>query len=178
MKWGRRKSDKTSGAKKNGTVDKVKTRLKEEVGSLKREQQWRKVARNVDKMSTKEINKVAQRIQLENELKRLSKQNSSLKNTVKRIAGDKTQPTDKDRQDYRRRGNMSDQELARKVARLRAKDNLSRAISQASKEQIEFGKSVVNAYKGSSLRDSVEKVAKQQVREATLRNAGFERINR
>lgn len=106
-------------------------RVKEEVGSLKRERSWGKNLANADKMSTKQINKVAQRIQMENDLKRLSK--------------DKYVGSKKDKANYRNRGKMSDEELGRKVGRLRAKANLNRTIQEATKSQSDFGKRVVGS---------------------------------
>lgn len=179
MKWGRRKSSSSSGTKKKEPSKlrtKVENKVKAEVGSLKREMAWRNTTRKIGNMSTKDINKLAQRIQMENEMKRLTKVRNDPKSLVKRMVGDKTISTEKDRQDYLKRGKMSDEELARKVNRLRAKDNLRRAVSQASKEQIDLGKTIVKKYQGSSLRDSVESAAQQYARDSALRRAGFERI--
>lgn len=125
MKWGRRK-DKTGP----GKVEQLKTRVGQELGSLKRERQWKQLSAKVGSMSTKDINKAAQRIQMENDLKRLSR--------------NKEVGSKKDKQDYLNRAKMSDQELARKVVRLRAKDNLNRTIKDASKEQVELGKKIVD----------------------------------
>lgn len=125
MKWGRRKDK--SGP---GKVKQLKTRVKQEVDSLKRERQWKELSKKVHKMSTKDINKAAQRIQMENDLKRMSRN--------KDIA------SKKDKQDYLNRAKMSDKELARKVVRLRAKENLNRTIKDASKEQVELGKKIAD----------------------------------
>lgn len=124
MKWGKRKS------RTGKTVKALKTRVKQELNSLKRERQWKEIRSKIHKMTTKEINSTAQRIQMENDLKRLSR-NRQISSS-------------KDRQDYLNRGKMSNQELSRKVSRLRARDNLNRVINDASKEQMELGKKIVN----------------------------------
>lgn len=121
MKWGVRRSN----GKGQNDSKKVKKpgRIREELNSLSRERQWKKVLADVDKLSTKDINTTARRIQMENDLKRLAS-------------------SKKEKQDYRRRANMSDEEMARKVVRLRAKDSLTRAVNDASKAQVELGKKI------------------------------------
>jgi hypothetical protein len=121
MKWGRRKSGQSRSSKLG--------RLKQEWNSRKRERHWAKYVFKAKKMSTNEIGKVVNRIQMENDFKRLSR---------RRLVGSR-----KDRADYRLRENMSDQELSRKVNRLRAKDNLKRTVMEATKSQREFGKHIV-----------------------------------
>ena len=127
MKWGVRKSRSTSNVTVSKTVDK-RGNLKKKLDSLSRERSWNKVVRNIDKLNTKDINVATRRINLENDLKILSKSKVG---------------SSKDKADYIRRANMSDSELSRKVVRLRAKDNLSKAVKSASKEQREFGEKVV-----------------------------------
>lgn len=124
MKWGKRKSS-SSTPQKEG---KLKTRIKSELGSLKRERQWKDKLYDMDNMSNAELGKVAKRVQLENDLKRLSK--SPISKTT-------------DRKLYRERGNMSDKALMDRVTRLRAKENLHRTIMDASKEQREMGQRFV-----------------------------------
>lgn len=125
MKWGVRRQSKTSkGPKKES---KVKTRVKEEWHSAKREREWGKILNNLHGMSIKDMQKVSNRIQSENELKRLSRSEIG---------------SSKDRHNYRHRGKMDDEELARKVNLLRAKNNLHRNIREASKGQREMGKKV------------------------------------
>lgn len=133
QKWGviRKGQNGIKSASKKVANSKTVTRVKEEVGSLKRERSWGKKLADVDNMSTKQISKVAQRIQMENDLKRLSK--------------NKTVGSVKDKADYRSRGKMSDEELGRKVGRLRAKENLHRTVNEATKSQIDFGKRVVGS---------------------------------
>lgn len=113
MKWGKR------------TADAVKTR----VDSVKREHSWNKTLKNASNMSTKDIQKTSQRAQLENDMKRLSKE---------RGVG-----SSKDKKDYLKRGEMSDQELHRKVQRLRVKSNLNRTAKDATKSQREVAKKVI-----------------------------------
>ena len=131
MKWGviRNRKVSSSSKSKGQNGNKVIKRVKEEVGSLKRERSWKKVAGDINKLTTKDINKLSNRIQLENDLKRLS--------------SNKSISSPKDKQDYRLRGKMSDQELGRKVVRLRAKENLQRNIDQASKSQRDLGEKIV-----------------------------------
>ena len=125
MKWGVRRDSGSDGRVGSGRVT-----VKERVGSLKRERDWKKVLGELDQLTTDEIMVVGKRITLENDLKRLVK--------------DSNLATKKDKADYVRRGELDDVELSRKVTRLRAKDNLSKAVSSASKEQREFGEKVVN----------------------------------
>lgn len=115
MKWGVRKDKPT---------------IKEHLGSLKRERQWKKVLGEMDKLTTDEISAVAKRVSLENDLKRLTK-NKAI-----------TKP--KDKKDYLNRGDLSDEELSRKVTRLRAKESLVKSVNDASKEQRELGEKIVN----------------------------------
>lgn len=133
MKWGVIRERKVSSSKdsKSQNENKVVKRVKEEVESLKRERSWKTAVEDINKMSTKDIGKMSTRIQLENDLKRLS--------------SNKSISSPKDRQDYRLRGKMSDHEINRKVVRLRAKETLQRNISQASSSQRETGKTIIRA---------------------------------
>lgn len=137
MKWGvRRDYDRPGGAdgktdpKGYKTPKEKRSKIGKHLDSLKRERQWHQVLKQVEHMTTREINTVKKRIELENDLKSLSKSKMATK---------------KDKDDYLRRHEMSDQELNRKVNRLRAKDSLLRAVKGASKEQREFGIKVVQA---------------------------------
>jgi hypothetical protein len=112
MKWGVRHEGRRKG------------KLGQHLDSLKRERQWHSILGEVHNMSSKDIATVTKRINLENSLKRLSKSKMATK---------------KDKQDYLRRAEMDDQELARKVARLQVKDNLHKAVKEASKQQREVG---------------------------------------
>lgn len=122
MKWGVRKD--------RGTGGNSKVTIRERAGSLKRERQWSKVLKEADNMTNEQLNAVAKRVGLENDLKRLIKES--------RMA------TKSDKADYARRKDMDDTELMERVNRLRAKDNLSRKVRDASKEQRELGEKVVN----------------------------------
>lgn len=134
MKWGVRR-DKLSKGKSSKSTSTTKTkepsRLKKELSSLQRERKWKDVLREVNEMTTKDIRKVASRVQLENDLKRLSKN--------RKIS------SKKDKEDYLRRANMSTQELSRKVNRLRAKEALHRNVMDATRRQRELGMKIVSA---------------------------------
>lgn len=116
MKWGVRKDKPT---------------LRDHVNSLRRERQWKKVVSEVDNLTTKEITSVARRVSLENDLKRLSRNKSIARQS--------------DKNDYTYREKLSDDDLAQKVTRLRAKEHLATSVSSASKEQREIGEKIVNA---------------------------------
>lgn len=126
MKWGVVKWRKVGGA---SGKPRAPGRMKQEWDSLKRERHWKRTVGNIDQLSTKKIGDISRRISLENDLKRLSKSGIG---------------TAKDKKDYRLRGNMSEQELNRKVTRLRVKSGLSAQINTASKEQREVGKKITN----------------------------------
>lgn len=132
MRWGvRRDRNRPGGADGKEESTKVvdnRSKLSKNLDSLKRERQWNKVLKNMNQLDTKDINKVANRIKMENNLKTLSKSKVGSK---------------KDRDDYLRRENMSDAELSRKVVRLRAKDSLRTAVKAATKDQRDFGEKVV-----------------------------------
>lgn len=146
MRWGvRRDRNRPGGAdgKEESTkVQDKRSKVKKKLDSMKRERDWKHVLREVDKLNTKDIQKVSKRIDLENDLKRLSKS---------KIA------KYKDREDYLRREHMSDAELVRKVNRLRAKDKLQKSVSEASKEQREFGEKVVNITKSIGVKYAVNR---------------------
>lgn len=131
MKWGvRREHDGPGGA--DGKLDAkdkpIRTALGKKLNSLKRERQWKTVLREMDKLTTKDITNITKRVALENNLKTLSRSKVGTK---------------KDKEDYLRRGHMSDEELARKVVRLKAKEALHNAVLSASKEQREFGQKLM-----------------------------------
>lgn len=135
MKWGvRRDRNRPGGA--DGVEESTKAppdkrgKIRKNLDSLKRERDWNKVVKEIDSLTTPQINAVAKRITLENDLKRLSKSSVARK---------------KDKEDYLRRDKMSDAELNRKVARLRAKEGLTKSVKEASREQREFGQRVTKA---------------------------------
>lgn len=157
MRWGVRhdnrstssSSSTSTGTKPDNTTPDVVSnnsgkggKLKQQLNSLKRERDWGKVLKELDHLTTKEINIVANRVGLENDLKSLSKS---------KIA------KSKDKQDYLNRGNMSDQELKRKVNRLRAKEGLYKKVKDASKAQREFGQKAVNIASSIGVKYAVNK---------------------
>lgn len=148
MRWGvRRDRNRPGGADGKEESTKIvdnRSGIRKKLDSMQRERQWKDVLKQVDKLNTKDIQKVSKRITLENDLKNLSK--------TKGVA------TKKDREDYLRRANMSDAELIRKVNRLRAKNGLHKAVNDASKEQREFGEKVVNITKNVGLKYAVRKI--------------------
>lgn len=137
MKWGIRKREGSGGVSKGSkglgvikkSKDKVVERVKDEVKSAKREGSWAKL--KIGDMTTAEISKVAQRAQMENDLKRMSKS--------------KTIGSKKDKTDYLKRESMSDSELTTKVTRLRAKEHFDRNMREASKPQRTLAKNVIDA---------------------------------
>ncbi len=138
MRWGvRKKQDSSTSQNDNKPKNSVTSRIKEELGSLKRERSWKKELKNLDNMSIADMNKLTNRIRLENDLQRLSKKS--------KVA------TKEDKQNYRRRGEMSDKQLQDTVNLLRTKDNLSRAVIDASKDQMEFGRRAVRTLGASTL---------------------------
>lgn len=132
MKWGvHRDRSRPGGAdgKFSESEKLAKSTFGKKWNSLKRERQWHSVLKQVENLSNSEISLVTKRLGLENNLKRL---------TRSKVA------TKKDKEDYLRRSHMDDQELSRKIARLSLKDGLHKAVHEASKQQREFGKKVVN----------------------------------
>lgn len=153
MKWGIRryqpypkgsgKKGKFLGRRQNGNKKDRKPGIKARVKSTAREIKWQKAVMNMNKMTTKEINETSNRIRLENDYKRLSK---------KRGIGSK-----KDRNDYLKRENMSNQELSRKVNRLRAKEGLTRNVNTATKSQREIGKKIAYVATGVGVQYALSK---------------------
>jgi len=138
MKWGVRKDRQvtSTGSRQNENKKPKKPgRIKQEIESQKRYLNISKALKSTDAMSTKDIAKLANRVQLENDFKRLlsnpkiapPKQRSSLQ------------------KDYRLRAKMSDQELLRKVGRLKASENLQRNVESATKKHREIGQSITNS---------------------------------
>jgi hypothetical protein len=136
MRWGVRheKAHKGTDNYSEGTPIKKRSKLSQHLNSLKREREWGQVLHQIHSMSTKDIRIVKKRIDLENDLKKYSKSKVATK---------------KDKADYLRREEMSDEEIARKVTRLKAKDSLYASVKEASKAQREFGAKVVQI--GSSI---------------------------
>jgi hypothetical protein len=128
MHWGKHAAGKVGNAVQT-KASKVTSNIKTHVDSITRENSWKKQLKNANDMSTNDLKKVASRAQIENDLKRLSK---------KPDIG-----SAKDKKDYLKRAGMTDQEIARKVQRLRAKDSLNRNANEATKKQKEFAKKVM-----------------------------------
>ena len=117
MKWGVRKDRKSSGTIKKAAKS-VGRYADEVLGSVARERSW--VKADLRKMSTKDIHKMANRLQLENDMKKLSKKGYF------------------DKKSYRTRASMSTQELSRKVNRARAQEHFKKnaSIAKAIPEQV------------------------------------------
>lgn len=128
MRWGvRRYQPYPKGEKKKGKFLGLKSRAKStsrEVTNLKSS----KVS-NMDKKSTSDLKKETGRLRLENDLKRLS--------------SDKKVGTKQDKEQYRRRDEMSNEELKRKVDRLQTKSDYKDQAQYANKQTISTGKKVV-----------------------------------
>lgn len=128
MKWGiRRYQPYPKGEGKKGKF--LGKRQNGIISSRGRELSKIKKARvsEMNKKTTKEIRRDTERLRNENELKRLSSRTSKV-------------GTRKDRQDYRRRSDMSDSELKRKVNRLSAKEEFKNESIKANSEAIKTGK--------------------------------------
>jgi hypothetical protein len=123
MKWGVR-HDEHAAITKSDTPAKPPGKIQNHLNSLKRERQWKSVLKEIDNLSTRDLNLIKKRIDLENDLKKYSKSKVANKD---------------EKQYYLNRHKMSNEEMARKVIRLKAKENLHESISNASKEQREFG---------------------------------------
>jgi hypothetical protein len=117
----------------------LKKKINDNLASQKRERSWSKSMKDIESMSTKDLNEMARRIQLENDMKRLTKKSSGV-------------ATKQDRQDYLDRANLSDQDLNLRVNRLRAKANFARTVGDASKEQRETGFRIANTVAGAGLK--------------------------
>lgn len=145
MRWGiHRDRNRPGGA--DGKEESVKVKdnrsmIGKKLDSMKRERQWKQVLNDFDKLNSKDVKVVTKRISAENDLKKLSKEVG----------------TKKDKSDYLRREHMSDAELTRKVNRLQTKKSLHKAVSDASKEQREFGEKVVNIAKTVGLKYALKK---------------------
>lgn len=136
MKWGVRRKN-LSKSSKGQNDNKTPGRLRQTINSKKRENQWKKILNDVDKMTTKQINTTVKRVSLENELKNLSK--------VKGISKSQLNMAKKAKKDYLRRDKMSDQELNRKIQRYRAIDSLQRSSNRATERQRLIGMQIANA---------------------------------
>lgn len=161
MRWGiRRPYNRPGGAdgKPDAGDSKPRGRVGARLDSMKRERHWSHVLKDLDNMSTKDIAIATKRVSLENNLKVLSKSKVATK---------------KDREDYLRRDKMSDEELTRKVVRLRAKDNLYTAVRSASKEQRELGEKVLKVASSVGMKYASNKLARRRTTQDDLFEAIF-----
>lgn len=125
MRWGVH----TDHADHGRESKRVRGFIGKRLNSLKRERQWKSVLKEMDNLSTQELTDVAKRVGLENSLKTLSRSKIGTK---------------KDKEDYHQREHMDNEELSRKVTRLKAKESLHSVVKSASKEQRAFGQKVLH----------------------------------
>lgn len=142
MKWGVIRSKASSVGKSvksatKSTAKAVKTRMEEEAKSSKRETSWKKKLSTIHDMDNKELQSTLNRVRLENDFKRLAKDQKT------RNSADRKNRRD-DLKTYRNREKLSDSQLASTVEKLRLKDGLRRQISNATKEHRESGKKLVD----------------------------------
>lgn len=128
MRWGFRKSSRRSGVStsKRDPLDNPVKRLKAEIASSKREASWSK--KTTKDMSTKDLNRLTKRIQLENHLKT--------------FAGNKKSQT---RKDYLNRSEMSTKDLKTKVDRLQLEKNMKLASGAANKANRERAQAIMKS---------------------------------
>lgn len=149
MRWGVRRSEKQLAiARKvrDGAVNNAKKkvdRVKARVSSAKRRNDWKKTLKDLDNMSIDDMQKVARRIQLENDFRNLTK--PKLSQTLSPQRMNRGVATKKDREDYLKRGRMSDEELTASVLKLRARENLKRTVRDANPMQSKYGRQVTEA---------------------------------
>lgn len=132
MKWGVRRA-----AKKAGTV--IKTRIKEDINSSKRERSWVKDLKSINNMSTGELKSKTNRLRMENDLKYLTKSQK-----VRSFSDAKQKSRDK--KAYRNRDKMTDKQLKDKVEKLGLKLSLRREISRSTKDQRDAYNSLIDSY--------------------------------
>jgi hypothetical protein len=123
MHWGVRHDEHKALNPKDPDA-KPPVKIKKHIDSLKRERQWKSVIKDMDNISTKDLHIIKKRVDLENDLKKVSKSKVANKH---------------EKQAYLNRHNMSNEEIQRKVNRVKAKENLHKSIKDASKEQRELG---------------------------------------
>lgn len=123
MRWGVRHDEHRTLNPKDSS-QKPPGKIKKHINSLNRERQWKSVLKEIDNLSTKDLKTIQKRVDLENDLKKYSKSKVANKS---------------EKQAYLNRHEMSNEEIQRKVDRLKAKANLHKSIRDASKEQRELG---------------------------------------
>lgn len=130
MKWGIRRFQpyQKGDGPKGKFIDKKKqakpSRVSEHIKSGKRRVELVKQSRNINKMTTKELNQFANRVSKETEYRELAKKSKD----------------SKVRADYRRRGDMSDNELDTNLGKLRAKERAKNSIKGQNANIINVGK--------------------------------------
>lgn len=130
MKWGVSKARQKAGQ--------VKTRIKEEVKSSKREAGWAKQIRDIHTMDNKKLQTTVNRVRNENEFKALAKGQKV------RNVGDLLNKS-ADKKAYRNRDKLTDKELQSKVQQLRLKDQLRQQVSNATKSHRKVGKDLIDS---------------------------------
>ncbi len=115
--------------------NKKPNRLSQEIKSFKRKMDLRKQTKNSNSLTTKEIQKLAERVNMENDMKNLSKKVRVGKNFIDAFKNQRA-----NKQDYRLRGDLSDKELSDKVQRLRALDKLSTQSAKSYERELQMGK--------------------------------------
>ena len=130
MKWGVRKARQKAGQ--------VKTRIKEEVKSSKREASWAKQLRDIHSMDNKKLQNTVNRVRNENDFKVLAKGQKvrNIEDLLNKSA---------DKKAYRNRESLSDKELKSKVQQLRLKDQLRQQVSNTTKSHRKIGKDAIDA---------------------------------
>lgn len=134
MKWGVRNSSGQNKVKNK----KGPGRVSQEIQSFKRKMELIKQMKNSNSLTTKEIQTLANRVQMENDMKRLSKSVRIGKNIIDGVKNKRA-----NKKDYRLRGNLSDKELRDKVDRLRALDKLKTQSTKSFEKEIDLGKKML-----------------------------------
>lgn len=147
MKWGVRRyqpyqpgdGQKGKGKFLGKTRKKISdSRVGQEVRSRKREIDNLKKASLTPDMSTSDIRKANNRMNLENRMKELTNTKRARNTNIRQMQ-------EKAKQDYRNRANMSDDELKRKVDRLQAIEDLNQNANKQGKTFIKLGENIANA---------------------------------
>lgn len=126
MKWGVRRK---STSDKSGTT-KEPGKIRQELSSFKREVSTRKDLKNVSKLTEKQLKSKTERLRSENELKRLTKDDTYFKKSS-------------NRDEYLKRAKLSDSELKSRVERLRLEDALKQQIKSANKDNVDVANKII-----------------------------------
>lgn len=140
MQWGVRRYQPYSKGKRNAGkfIDAGKQKesstsgetsiLKSRISSKKRELSLAGVLKDINKLTTDEVQQVTTRARLENDLKRLS--------------GTKNVGSESSQKEYRNRESMTNDKLKSIVTELQLRDNLRTEVKKANKDSIELGKKI------------------------------------